>query len=67
MIPRLLLLLCVALLASCALKEKISPLKLDTQQGHVLPPKAVAKLKTGMTKAQLVEGVKAPTRKKKGK
>lgn len=53
MIPRLLLLLCVALLASCALKEKISPLKLDTQQGHVLPPEAVAKLKPGMTKAQV--------------
>jgi outer membrane protein assembly factor BamE (lipoprotein component of BamABCDE complex) len=47
------LLLCVALLASCALKEKISPLKLDTQQGHVLPPEAVAKLKPGMTKAQV--------------
>ena len=53
MISRLLLLLCVALLASCALKEKISPLKLDTQQGHVLPPEAVAKLKPGMTKAQV--------------
>lgn len=53
MIPRLLLLLCVALLASCTLKEKIAPYKLDTQQGHVLPPDAVAKLKPGMTKAQV--------------
>lgn len=53
MIPRLLLLLCVALLASCALKEKISPYKLDIQQGHVLAPEAVAKLKPGMTKAQV--------------
>lgn len=53
MIPRLLLLLCVALLASCALKEKIAPYKLDTQQGHMLPPDAVAKLKPGMTKAQV--------------
>lgn len=51
--PRLFFLLCVALLASCALKEKISPYKLDTQQGHVLAPDAVARLKTGMTKAQV--------------
>ncbi len=53
MISRLFLVLCVALLASCALKEKISPYKLDIQQGHVLPPEAVAKLKTGMTKEQV--------------
>ena len=53
MIPRLLLLLCVALLASCALKEKFAPYKLEIQQGHMLPPDAVAKLKPGMTKAQV--------------
>ena len=53
MISRLFLLLCVALLASCALKEKISPYKLDIQQGHMLSPEAVAKLKPGMTKAQV--------------
>ena len=37
----------------CALKEKLTPYKLDTQQGHVLAPEAVAKLKTGMTKEQV--------------
>lgn len=50
---RLLLLLCVALLASCALVEKISPYHVDTQQGHILSREAVAKLKTGMTKEQV--------------
>ena len=49
---RLWLLPCVALLASCALLEKISPYRVDTQQGHVLTQEAVAKLKTGMTKEQ---------------
>jgi outer membrane protein assembly factor BamE (lipoprotein component of BamABCDE complex) len=51
--PRLFILFCVALLASCALTNKIAPYKVDTQQGHVLPPEAVAKLKTGMTKEQV--------------
>ena len=49
---RLWLLPCVALLASCALFEKISPYRVDTQQGNLLSQEAVAKLKTGMTKEQ---------------
>ncbi len=53
MIPRLLILLCVVLLASCALKEKLSPYRLEIQQGHLLAPEAVAKLKTGMAKEQV--------------
>ncbi len=53
MIPRLLILLCVVLLASCALKEKLSPYRLEIQQGHLLAPETVAKLKTGMTKEQV--------------
>ncbi len=53
MIPRLLILLCVVLFASCALKEKLSPYRLEIQQGHLLAPEAVAKLKTGMTKEQV--------------
>ncbi len=53
MIPRLLILLYVVLLASCALKEKLSSYRLEIQQGHLLAPEAVAKLKTGMTKEQV--------------
>lgn len=43
----------MVLFASCALKEKLSPYRLEIQQGHLLEPEAVAKLKTGMTKEQV--------------
>lgn len=53
MMLRALLSFSVALLAACALPEKLAPYKVEIQQGNFLPPDAIAKLKTGMTKEQV--------------
>ena len=41
------------LLAACSVTEKLTPYKIDIQQGNVVTQEMVAKLKPGMTKAQV--------------
>ncbi|MHB1292659.1 MAG: outer membrane protein assembly factor BamE [Sulfuricella sp.] len=43
----------ILLLAACSVTEKLTPYKIDIQQGNVVTQEMVAKLKPGMTKAQV--------------
>lgn len=43
----------ILLLAGCSVTEKLTPYKIDIQQGNVVTQEMVAKLKPGMTKAQV--------------
>lgn len=43
----------ILLLAACSVTEKLTPYKIDIQQGNVVTQEMVAKLKSGMTKAQV--------------
>ncbi|MDD5240125.1 MAG: outer membrane protein assembly factor BamE [Sulfuricella sp.] len=43
----------ILLLAACSVTDKISPYKIDIQQGNVITQDMVAKLKPGMTKSQV--------------
>lgn len=50
------LILCLSaalLLAGCSVAERLTPYKVDVQQGNVVTQEMVAKLKPGMTKAQV--------------
>lgn len=50
------LILCLSaalLLAGCSVTERLTPYKVDVQQGNVVTQEMVAKLKPGMTKAQV--------------
>jgi outer membrane protein assembly factor BamE len=50
------LILCLSaalLLAGCSVTERLTPYKIDVQQGNVVTQDMVAKLKPGMTKAQV--------------
>ncbi len=53
-INRLILCLSAALLlAACSVTERITPYRIDVQQGNVVTQEMVAKLKPGMTKSQV--------------
>ena len=47
------LLLVVGMLSACSLVDKVSPYKMDIQQGNVVNQEMVSKLKPGMTKSQV--------------
>ena len=47
------LLLLAAILPACSVAEKITPYKMDIQQGNMLTQEMLAKLKPGMTKSQV--------------
>lgn len=47
------LLLVVGILSACSVADKIAPYKMDIQQGNMMTPEMVAKLKLGMTKSQV--------------
>lgn len=47
------LLLVVGMLEACSLVDKVSPYKMDIQQGNVVTQDMVSKLKPGMTKSQV--------------
>jgi outer membrane protein assembly factor BamE len=42
----------ILLVAACSVTDKLTPYKIDIQQGNVVTQEMVAKLKPGMTKAQ---------------
>ena len=47
------LLLVAGMLAACSIVDKVTPYKMDIQQGNVVTQEMVSKLKPGMTKAQV--------------
>lgn len=47
------LLLVAGMLAACSLVDKVTPYKMDIQQGNVVTQEMVSKLKPGMTKPQV--------------
>lgn len=47
------LLLFVSVLAACSVVDKVSPYKMDIQQGNVVTQEMVSKLKPGMTRSQV--------------
>lgn len=47
------LLLVVGMFSACSLVDKVSPYKMDIQQGNVVTQEMVSKLKPGMSKSQV--------------
>lgn len=47
------LLLVVGMLSACSVVDKITPYKMDIQQGNMVNQEMLAKLKPGMTKSQV--------------
>ncbi len=52
-VPRALAAISILLLSACSVAEKLTPYKIDIQQGNVVTQEMVAKLKPGMTRAQV--------------